>query len=109
MEQRNSTVEIFCCYARKDKKYLTELKSHLGLLLRQNSTNERDHDISAGTEWEQEVKKHLNDADIILLLISPDFNNSDYCYNTMERSLERHEKGTIVIPVPLRPFSQQNI
>jgi hypothetical protein len=39
-----------------------------------------DGEISAGTEWAQEIKMHLNDAKVILLLISPDFINSDYCY-----------------------------
>jgi hypothetical protein len=48
-----------------------------------------DGDISAGTEWEQEIKEYLNKAHIILLLISPDFINSDYCYDTeMKRALE---------------------
>ena len=41
----------------------------------------------------------------MLLLISPDFIYSDYCYEReMKRALERHEKGeTRVIPVILRP------
>jgi hypothetical protein len=64
-----------------------------------------DSDISPGTEWEQEISKHLNEAQIILLLISPDFMNSDYCYGIeMKRALERHERGEArVIPVILRP------
>jgi hypothetical protein len=41
----------------------------------------------------------------VLLLISPDFIASDYCYEReMERALERHHKGEArVIPVILRP------
>src|SRR5207248_2933074 len=41
----------------------------------------------------------------ILLLISPDFMASDYCYGKeMERALERHKAGTCcVIPILLRP------
>ena len=31
----------------------------------------------AGTEWEQEIKEHLNYAKIIFLLVSPDFIDSD--------------------------------
>ena len=43
--------------------------------------------------------------DIILLLVSPDFIASDYCYDIeMRRAVERHDAGeAIVIPVILRP------
>ena len=68
-----------------------------------------DRDISAGTEWEQEIIKHLNKAQIILLLVSPDFMNSDYCYSTeMTRAIEKHEhKEARVIPIILRPVIWQ--
>jgi hypothetical protein len=41
----------------------------------------------------------------VLLLISPDFMNSDYCYRReMRAALKRHAKGlTRVIPIILRP------
>jgi len=64
-----------------------------------------DTDINAGEEWEREVHQHLESADIILLLISPDFISSDYCYSTeMERAIERHDHDDAhVIPILLRP------
>jgi tetratricopeptide (TPR) repeat protein len=64
-----------------------------------------DGDIQAGTEWAEEVYAHLNTADIILLLISPDFMNSDFCYHVeMTRALERHTlEEALVIPILLRP------
>jgi hypothetical protein len=42
---------------------------------------------------------------VILLLVSPDFITSDYCYEReMKRALERHQRGNArVIPVILRP------
>lgn len=64
-----------------------------------------DRRIAAGTEWAGEIDKHLNSALIILLLISPDFLSSDYCYDLeMKRAMERHERGEArVVPVILRP------
>src|SRR5205807_851716 len=58
-----------------------------------------------GQEWAKEIDTNLNEADIILLLVSPDFIHSDYCYSIeMTRALERHENGTArVIPIILRP------
>ena len=61
--------------------------------------------ITAGTDWTQAIDTHLNSASVILLLISPDFFASDYCYGTeMTRALERHQANEArVIPILLRP------
>ena len=47
---------------------------------------------------------HLNTANIILLLISPDFVHSEYCYSVeMTRALERQKNGMArVVPIILR-------
>jgi hypothetical protein len=111
MMRQNSAIAILCCYARKDKDLLYELKKHLSLLERENVIDVwYDGDISAGTEWDQDIKKHLNEAHIILLLVSPDFINSDYCYSTeMKRAMARHgRKEAIVIPVIVRPVAWQH-
>jgi hypothetical protein len=54
--------------------------------------------------------KHLQDASIILLLVSPDFLASDYCYSMeMQWALERHHTGeSHVIPILLRPTDWQS-
>jgi len=99
-------ITIFFCYAREDEALLNMLKSHLRQLQREGLIAVwHDRDIRAGDEWEHEIDEHLNAAQIILLLVSPDFMNSDYCYGTeMKRALERHERGEAkVIPVILRP------
>ncbi len=58
-----------------------------------------------GEQWEETIDKHLSTADVILLLISPHFVDSDYCYGKeMQRALERHHAGNCcVIPILLRP------
>src|SRR6266567_1423815 len=105
-----SPVEIFCCYARKDLSFLQDLIEHLASLQRQQRIKIwADIDIGAGTEWEKEIEKHLNTAQIILLLVSPKFIASDYCYGIeMKRAIERHERGEArVIPIILRPVDWQ--
>src|SRR5215472_14257957 len=99
-------ISIFICYARKDEALLNELKTHLKPLERQGLIRLwYDRDISIGTEWEPQIMRHLNTAQVVLLLVSPDFMNSDYCYSIeMKRALERHERGQArVIPIILRP------
>ena len=100
------TMKVFYCYAREDKALRDELEKHLGNLKRQGRiTGWHDRDINAGKEWEKEIDINLNTADIILLLISPDFIDSDYCYSIeMRRALERQYSGEArVIPIILRP------
>jgi internalin A len=57
----------------------------------------------AGEEWRKGIDENLQ-ADIILLLVSADFLNSDFCWREeMERALERHQAGEArVIPVIIR-------
>src|SRR5947209_12052879 len=98
-------VKIFICYAREDEELLKKLKAHLKPLQRQGLIDVwHDRDISAGTEWEHEINRHLNEAEIILLMVSPNFMDSDYCYGIeMKRAIERHERGEAqVIPIILR-------
>ncbi len=105
-------VNIFFCYAHEDEDLLNKLKKHLWPLQRQGLIDVwHDHDISAGTEWEREISQHLNEAQIILLLVSPDFMYSEYCYGVeMKRAIERHQRGEArVIPVILHHVYWQGI
>src|SRR5215470_4976383 len=62
------SVSIFFCYAHEDEDLLNKLKRHLWPLQRQGLIAVwHDRDISAGTEWEQEISQHLNEVQIILL------------------------------------------
>src|SRR5437660_81371 len=104
------SIEIFFCYAREDEGLRQGLEKQLRALQRQEIIDLwHDRDISAGTEWEREIDKHLNTARIILLLISPDFMGSDYCYGKeMKLAMERHERREArVIPIILRPIYWQ--
>ncbi len=99
------SIKIFCCYARKDRALQDQLVKHLEPLRRTGQvTMWYDREILPGMEWKQEIDKHLNTSDIVLLLISPHFMGSDYCYSIeMQKALERHERGEArVIPVILR-------
>ena len=104
-------MEIFFSYSHQDEGLRNELEKHLSLLRRQGVIDIwSDHRIGPGEELGGEIDRHLESADIILLLVSPDFLNSDYCYDIeMERAMDRHERGDArVIPIILRPCDWQS-
>ena len=99
-------LNVFYCYAHEDQSFRERLERHLSNLKRLYHLNTWfDRQILPGEHWEEAIEKNLNTADLILLLISPDFMASDYCYSKeMKRALRRHEKGEArVIPIYLRP------
>ncbi len=104
-------IKIFFSYAHKDEDLRDELIKHLSEWKRQGLISIwHDRNINAGTEWQREIDIHLNTAQIILLLVSPDFMASEYCSSIeAQRAMERHEAGTAcVIPVILRPVHWQD-
>ena len=106
MASSNAPVEVFCSYAHRDERILVRLEKQLSASSRQGLiTLWHNRQILAGTDWQDAIDAHLTSASIILLLISPDFLASDYCYGVeMQRALQRHAEGqALVIPVLVRP------
>jgi hypothetical protein len=99
-------LEVFYSYSHKDEELRDQLETHLSLLARSGLIVAwHDRRIGAGEEWDKEIDAHIRSAHIILLLISPDFLASEYCYGIeMQTALERHAREhAIVIPIILRP------
>lgn len=98
-------LNIFLSYAHEDEAMKTQLDKNLIMLKKSDKVNVwQDRHIMAGVEWDEAIAKELAAADIILLLISVDFNNSQYIWDKeLKIALERHKKKEArVIPVILR-------
>lgn len=98
-------LNIFLSYAHEDEAMKIQLDRNLIMLKRSDKINVwQDRQIMAGQEWDDSIAKELESADIILLLISVDFNNSQYIWDKeLKIAMERHEKNEArVIPVILR-------
>lgn len=99
-------MSVFLSYAHRDERLRVELEKHLSPL-RRSALIETwdDRRITPGAELDTVIDQRLGTADLVLLLISPDFINSDYCYRReMRAALRRHAKGQArVIPIILRP------
>jgi tetratricopeptide (TPR) repeat protein len=107
MTEGSSPIEVFCSYAHKDEVWLHKLIIHLRFLEHERSLLIwHDRLLKGGMDWSHEIDDRLNHSRLILLLISPDFVASDYCYGIeMRRALERHEANAArVIPILVRPI-----
>jgi len=100
----DNKIEVFICYAHKDEGLMRDIERQLNVLAQQGLiTLWHDRMIAGGKDWKQEVNKHLNAAQIILLLVSADFMFSEYSNIEVKRAMERHKAGEAqVIPVILR-------
>jgi hypothetical protein len=95
-----------------DENLRDQLEIHLAGLQRQGLISSwHDRRITAGDDFGEAIDQHIDTADVMLLLVSPDFIASDYCYEReMKRALERHQRGEArVIPVILRPCDWKDL
>jgi len=100
-----SPLRAFVSYAHEDEGFREELSKHLRTLTRRGVLEVwHDRRIEPGQDWAREIDEALEEADLVLLLISADFIDSDYCCDIeMDRALERHEAGECrVVPIIVR-------
>ncbi len=97
---------IFYSYCHADESHRSELEKHLALLERENLVRGwADRSIKAGDPWSEEIRNKLNEANLILLLVSSDFLASDYCWGVeLSAAMSRHSRREArVVPVIVRP------
>ena len=106
MEARKiEPVDLFYSYAHKDEALRDELSGHLKIMERRGVIRPwHDRDIVPGQQWDAEINEHLLKADLVLLLVSKDFINSDYIWShELDVAMKRHANGeACVVPVILR-------
>ncbi len=105
MAKTKDSLKFFISYSHKDKEFKKNLLTHLkSIELTHNVDIWHDGKILAGGEIDKEILKHLNESNIILLLISPDFMASEYCIQEeLIIAMERYSKGEcIIVPIMLK-------
>lgn len=104
-------LSLFFSYSHVDEKYRDELEIHLAMLKRERVISVwHDRRITAGEDIDDKIDANLENADIILLMVSPHFLASDYCYEKeMSLAIEKHNSGkAVVIPVIVHPCDWHN-
>lgn len=99
-------IELFFSYAHEDKNLRARIDKHLSMLVQEGLIAQwYDEEIMPGSVWNDEIRKHLEQSQIILLLVSADFLASKYIWDVeIKEALKRHEAGTArVLPIILHP------
>src|SRR5579885_3622751 len=114
-------INIFCCASQKsqDQQLLQELITHLEPLKREYRRKweyyiaiSSEENISPGQDPMQELNRLLDEAHIILLLISPDFVAAKDYETQLHKARQRHEKGeacAIVIKLRLAAVPEADL
>ncbi len=99
-------LNVFVVHAAEDKKSKDDLLSHLTSQKEDGKASFWDRDsIMAGTEEAHVIKDELKKADIVLLLLSADFFNSNYCLAVEKKAYKLAKTSNVtVVPVMLRHF-----
>lgn len=98
-------VKVFCSYSHQDRDLKERLKKHLSTLQRKGRITAywSDEKLSAGTEFDPAIESELGKADLILVLLSASYSDSDYCWNReLLPAVGRHRAGVArVVPILL--------
>ena len=104
-DERQWRARVFISYSSKDARLKDELMTRLKPMQASAGLIECWHDrlITPGEEWDGEIKSQLEQADVILLLVSAQFLASDYIRGVeIKRAIELSEaKKARVIPIIL--------
>jgi hypothetical protein len=99
---------LFISYSHADKRFLTELLKHLKPLVRNGLVSKwSDLQIAPGSEWEAEIQNALAKTKRALMLVSPDFLDSDFIHDhELGPLLKQAEQGGVrILWIPIRASS----
>lgn len=104
-------MKAFISYTHTDEKYLKRLQVHLTQMKREALLESwTDNEISAGENLSERIESNLNDSEIFIALLSPDYIASNYCYEKeFQTALKKLEKKEIIIvPIICEPCDWLN-
>lgn len=92
---------VFVAYAQKDRHHLERLHVHVADLKRNGVDFFDDRDIRPGDDWQNVLLGRLNEADVVVLLVTANFTASDFCMEReLPRAMQRRAAGEcIVLPL----------
>ncbi len=111
IETQKAPVRLYYVFSHEDGIFANEIRKYLEILRKHRIIDEWDSlKLTSVTDEIYMLDEYLITAQIVLLLVSPDFLAYDFLYSTaLQKVLERHDAGkAIVLPVLLRPADWTN-
>jgi hypothetical protein len=97
---------VFYSYSHKDETLRDQLATYLAPLKQKGLIVEwHDRKIQPGADWNSEIASRIESADLVIMLLSPDFLASEYCFGVeMEAAFARTKSDDLKLaPVLMRP------
>ncbi|MDQ1351764.1 MAG: hypothetical protein QG657_2069, partial [Acidobacteriota bacterium] len=104
--------KVFISYSHKDEEWKDRVMTHLGVLENENILKLwNDRDIGIGADWFPVIEKELNNACVVIMLITANFLTSQFILRTeVPQILQRREtEGILVVPVIVEPCPWQAV
>lgn len=105
-------LKVFISYSHADEAFRKELDTHLSPFVRNGSLQIwHDRKLLAGSPVDNAIMEKLEECDIFVALISPNFIDSNYCFDIeLARARDRHNGSTmLMVPVILRACQWQKV
>ncbi|HLG35849.1 MAG TPA: toll/interleukin-1 receptor domain-containing protein [Bacteroidia bacterium] len=110
--QKNKVSKIFISHASKDKKLVDEFVNQiliLGLKVKEDDifcTSIEGLDIETGEDFRNHIKEKLQDTRLVILLITPNYKESEMCLNEMGAAWALDRK---IVPIIIEPINYENV
>jgi hypothetical protein len=106
LQQHHMATEIFLSYTRSKNRYnyITQFHDHLQTEFRNKSGNQKatiffdEEHIAGGEKFDEKIEEELNNAKILLVLLSPTWVNSAYCNKEFDFFSKKDSKK-VIIPI----------
>ena len=99
-----SPLSIHIAYSNDDARLLPKIEQLLVTLQAQgHNIGWQADEIHFGRQWENMREDYLRHVDLLLLLITPSFIATRYCYcNHLKWAIDQHDQKTYTVPILLR-------
>ncbi|HEX9980161.1 MAG TPA: leucine-rich repeat domain-containing protein [Flavobacterium sp.] len=104
--------KIFISYSKDDLKLVHEFQDHLTSLKRAGKiASWYCTELLAGGDWNKDIARHFDEADIVCFMVSPNFMRTEYIYkHELRKAIDRKaiDEHFVIIPIILDFCSWNN-
>lgn len=108
---RREPLRIFISYSHQDEQMRMRLGQHLAPMTLQGLISIwHDREIEPAADWEGEINRKIQEADVVLLLVSASFISSPFCQKELRDALDlRDRRKCLAVPIILKPCDWEQV